>query len=720
MHALQDQHFLYSTGQDPMPTAENYALQHSRWLRGAVGHSAPLPVDAAAAVSSSPAFCTQFPLQSEDVNFNEAALRASVPPTSQESAPNSVDMFHFPASGEVGLCQFENCFNSAFARIPTPETSSQFQAAAAAAAAAAMMAAAAAQRPSRSETILSPSRGVDPSALMKAEDLSFQGQPFHATGDFFSRWSHTGDREPFYGGGGGNSTALGLEIAQPHSAQSTGRMLQQQQLQKQQQHQQHQQQQHLLMDEQTTMKPPFSYIALITMAINAQPDKLITLSGIYRFITESFPYYRDNKQGWQNSIRHNLSLNDCFVKIPRDEKRPGKGAFWTLHPAAHDMFENGSFLRRKRRFKSSSNAYAGRKRTARQMDPETGAAAAAATATAVDRSPSSPTVFGSGEGEGVGEAAAPVLPDLSIFGTGSKMMEAEEGTGTQADPLDSLQRQVALSTAATTSLYDSLQLQQTSLPHRRQPEMLNCERLCPDWSEGHQYRQNTTSGHEEAEGESMNLQQSEQDRSQQKEGYNESPVSEYRETPRQAGLPSSWVNYDLVRSYPPPLPPPLTPAPYITSPPEPPAWMGTSNMPPYAPLLPHGLYHLDYTCMSHGGQQGPPSAAQSPGTATTEDVGATTLGYQQPGASSYPPERHSCCPMGPPLPLLGQPDSSDSLSSSPPCGGLPDLSTATANFCTTSLHEAATAPQSYAYEPGYDVRRHHIPIDFLPAIKQEP
>ena len=101
----------------------------------------------------------------------------------------------------------------------------------------------------------------------------------------------------------------------------------------------------------THAKPPYSYISLITMAIQQCPQKMCTLSEIYQFIMDLFPYYRQNQQRWQNSIRHSLSFNDCFVKVPRSPDKPGKGSFWTLHPESGNMFENGCYLRRQKRFK---------------------------------------------------------------------------------------------------------------------------------------------------------------------------------------------------------------------------------------------------------------------------------------------------------------------------------------------------------------------------------
>lgn len=101
----------------------------------------------------------------------------------------------------------------------------------------------------------------------------------------------------------------------------------------------------------THAKPPYSYISLITMAIQNSSTRMLTLSEIYQFIMDLFPFYRQNQQRWQNSIRHSLSFNDCFVKVPRTPDKPGKGSFWTLHPDSGNMFENGCFLRRQKRFK---------------------------------------------------------------------------------------------------------------------------------------------------------------------------------------------------------------------------------------------------------------------------------------------------------------------------------------------------------------------------------
>ncbi|KFP05591.1 Forkhead box protein A2, partial [Calypte anna] len=103
----------------------------------------------------------------------------------------------------------------------------------------------------------------------------------------------------------------------------------------------------------THAKPPYSYISLITMAIQQSPNKMLTLSEIYQWIMDLFPFYRQNQQRWQNSIRHSLSFNDCFLKVPRSPDKPGKGSFWTLHPDSGNMFENGCYLRRQKRSSAS-------------------------------------------------------------------------------------------------------------------------------------------------------------------------------------------------------------------------------------------------------------------------------------------------------------------------------------------------------------------------------
>ncbi|XP_067859866.1 forkhead box L3 [Heptranchias perlo] len=106
-------------------------------------------------------------------------------------------------------------------------------------------------------------------------------------------------------------------------------------------------------EEKKISRPAYSYIALIAMTIQQSPGNRVTLSGIYDFIMTKFPYYRSNQRAWQNSIRHNLSLNSCFVKVPRSEgNERGKGNFWTFASGCEsmlDLFENGNYRRRRRR-----------------------------------------------------------------------------------------------------------------------------------------------------------------------------------------------------------------------------------------------------------------------------------------------------------------------------------------------------------------------------------
>ncbi|PPJ60269.1 hypothetical protein CBER1_01248 [Cercospora berteroae] len=86
------------------------------------------------------------------------------------------------------------------------------------------------------------------------------------------------------------------------------------------------------------LKPPHSYAQLIGMAILSTPEQQMTLNNIYKWIMANYAFYRFNTGGWQNSIRHNLSLNKAFTKIARRTDEPGKGMKWMIEPTEFDNF----------------------------------------------------------------------------------------------------------------------------------------------------------------------------------------------------------------------------------------------------------------------------------------------------------------------------------------------------------------------------------------------
>ncbi|MBE7179913.1 MAG: FHA domain-containing protein [Terriglobus roseus] len=91
-------------------------------------------------------------------------------------------------------------------------------------------------------------------------------------------------------------------------------------------------------DSARDIKPPHSYAQLIGQAIISSPEQKLTLAKIYEFIKEHYAFYRHSGGGWQNSIRHNLSLSKCFEKVARRTDEPGKGMKWQIVPDQREDF----------------------------------------------------------------------------------------------------------------------------------------------------------------------------------------------------------------------------------------------------------------------------------------------------------------------------------------------------------------------------------------------
>merc|ERR1712218_352488 len=94
--------------------------------------------------------------------------------------------------------------------------------------------------------------------------------------------------------------------------------------------------------EPETDKPPFKFAQLIRQALMTSKDSGLRLPDICSFISKKYPFYKLENQKWQNSIRHNLTLNGGFEKVPNPDKgSKGKRNCWRLKKRTlQDIEEN--------------------------------------------------------------------------------------------------------------------------------------------------------------------------------------------------------------------------------------------------------------------------------------------------------------------------------------------------------------------------------------------
>ncbi|KAF9509511.1 hypothetical protein BS47DRAFT_1332263 [Hydnum rufescens UP504] len=135
-----------------------------------------------------------------------------------------------------------------------------------------------------------------------------------------------------------------------------------------------------LRDSPEGIKPFYPYSTLIRYAIKGSPGQKLLLEDIYYAIEQRFPWFKTAPTGWKNSIRHNLSLNASFEKVPRPLTDRGKGAYWTVN----DNIDPRAGVHRVRKKKPRGPTVNGKQtqavHDAQQQQFESAAAAAAAAA----------------------------------------------------------------------------------------------------------------------------------------------------------------------------------------------------------------------------------------------------------------------------------------------------------------------------------------------------
>ncbi|XP_060526258.1 forkhead box protein O isoform X2 [Cylas formicarius] len=145
-----------------------------------------------------------------------------------------------------------------------------------------------------------------------------------------------------------------------------------------------------------------SYADLITQAITTSPDKRLTLSQIYEWMVQNVPYFKDkgdsnSSAGWKNSIRHNLSLHNRFMRVQNEGT--GKSSWWMINPEA----KPGKSVRRRAASMETSKFEKRRGRVKKKVEvirngglPDTTPSPSSSVSESLDLFPDSPLHSGGG------------------------------------------------------------------------------------------------------------------------------------------------------------------------------------------------------------------------------------------------------------------------------------------------------------------------------------
>jgi len=92
-----------------------------------------------------------------------------------------------------------------------------------------------------------------------------------------------------------------------------------------------------------------TFSCMIFRAIEESPHRALPLQSIYSWIENRYPYFAKGGSQWKNSVRHSLSLNQCFIRLrlghedvpDRSSINVGSASWWTVHPDFRSAYGKG-------------------------------------------------------------------------------------------------------------------------------------------------------------------------------------------------------------------------------------------------------------------------------------------------------------------------------------------------------------------------------------------